>query len=115
MPPSICRYKAQPPAAPLLYAWQDGQIMTIVYKAVHNAAPEYICDLIESKQSKYSLRSLNGINLRERRPHLKTCGDRAFSVCVRLNFGTLFHQKLGLRKLFIFLKTPQNTLFQTCF
>ena len=48
------------------------KIMTIVYKAVHNAAPEYICDLIEPKQSKYSLRSINGINLRERRSHLKT-------------------------------------------
>ena len=41
------------------------KIMTIVYKAVHNAAPESICDLIESKQSKYSQRSVNGINLRE--------------------------------------------------
>ena len=57
------------------------KIMAIVYKAVHNADPEYICDLIEPKQSKYSLRSINGINLRERRSHLKTCGDRAFSVC----------------------------------
>ena len=43
------------------------KIMTIVYKAVHTAAPEYICDMIESKQSKYSLRSVNGINLREQR------------------------------------------------
>ena len=57
------------------------KIMTVVYKTVHNAAPEYICDLIESKQSKYSLSSVNGINLRERRSHLKTCGDRAFSMC----------------------------------
>ena len=57
------------------------KIMTVVYKAVHTTAPEYICDMIESKQSKYSLRSVNGINLREQRSHLKTCGDRAFSVC----------------------------------
>ena len=55
--------------------------MAFVYKAVHNAAPEHIHDLIESKESKYSLRAVNGINLRERRCHLETCGDRVFSVC----------------------------------
>ena len=34
-------------------------IMTIFYKAFHNAPPDYIWALIELKQSKYSLRSVN--------------------------------------------------------
>ena len=53
--------------------------MTIIYKAVHYAAPEYVCDFNELKQ--YSLRSVNGMNLSEQRSHLKSCEDRAFSVC----------------------------------
>ena len=72
------------------------RIMTIVYKVVHNTAPEYICTLIDLAQSKYSLCSVNGINLKIRRSYLKTCGDRAFSVCAPKHLGTLFRQKLGL-------------------
>ena len=40
------------------------KIVTIVYKAVHKTAPEYICSLIDLAQSKYSLCSVNGINLK---------------------------------------------------
>ena len=50
------------------------KIMAIVFKAVHKTAPEYICTLID-------LTIVNGINLKIRRSHPKTCGDRAFSVC----------------------------------
>ena len=72
------------------------KIMTFLYKAVHNVAPEHICDLIELKQSKYSLRSFNGVNLSEQRSHPNICGRQRF------------HQMLGLRKLFIFLKSVLN-------
>ena len=86
------------------------RIMTRAYKTVHNAAPEYICALIELTRSKNSLRSINGTNVSEQQSHLKTCEDRAFQ-CVHLNFGTLFPQKSGLQKLFVFSKSAlENTI-----
>ena len=79
-------------------------IMTIVYKAVH--------DFKESKQSKYSLRSVNGINLCERRSHLKACGDRAFSVCVPKLWNTL-PSEVGTSETVYLFKKCLKTLFQT--
>ena len=78
--------------------------MTIVYKAVHNAAPECICNLIESKQSKYSLRFVNGINLRERRSHLKNCGDRAFSECAPKFWNSLPSEVRTSETVYLFKK-----------
>ena len=63
----------------LIYCIQF-KIITIVCNAVHSMALKYICDLIELKQSKYPLRSVNDTDLQEQRSHLKTCTDKAFSV-----------------------------------
>ena len=90
-------------------------IMTIVYKAVHNAAPEYICDLIESKQSKYSLRSVNGINLRERRSHLKICGVRAFSVCAPKLWNSLPSEVRTSETIYLFKKRLKTHYFKLAF
>ena len=91
------------------------KIMTIVYKAVHNVAPEYICDLIESKQSKYSLRLINGINLRERRSHLKTCGDRAFSVCAPKLWNSLPSEVRTSETVYLFKKRLKTHYFKLAF
>ena len=67
----------------LIYCIQF-KIITIVCNAVHSMAPKYICDLIELKQCKYPLRSVNDTNLQEQRSHLKTCTDKAFfSECTK--------------------------------
>ena len=89
--------------------------MTIVYKAVHNAAPEYICVLIESKQSKYSLRSVNGINLRERRSHLKTLGDRAFSVCAPKLWNSLPSEIRTSETVYLFKKRLKTHYLKLAF
>ena len=69
--------------------------------------------LVRSKSKKFSLfpsmlffpwkglftRVFNGINLSERRAHLSSYGRRAVAL-FSPNFKTLFHQRVGLRKLF---------------
>ena len=68
------------------------KIMTIVYKAVHNADPEYICDLFESKQSIHYALSLASIFMND--DLTRGLVETELFQCVRLNLGTLFHRKL---------------------
>ena len=89
--------------------------MTIVYKAVYNAAPEYICDLIESKQSKYSLRSVNGIDLHERRSHMKNCGDRALSVWLPNFWNSLPSELRTSETVYLFKKRLRTPYFKLAF
>ena len=91
------------------------KLMTIVYKAVRNEAPEYIRDLIELKQSNYSLRSVNGTNLSIRRSHLKSCGDRAFSVCAPKLWNSLPSEVRTSETVHLFKKRLKTFYFKLAF
>eukprot|EP00112_Aurelia_sp_Birch-Aquarium-sp1_P010318 Seg2209.5 transcript_id=Seg2209.5/GoldUCD/mRNA.D3Y31 product="putative RNA-directed DNA polymerase from transposon X-element" pseudo=true protein_id=Seg2209.5/GoldUCD/D3Y31 len=91
------------------------KLMTFVYKAVRNEAPEYIRDLIELKQSNYSLRSVNGTNLSIRRSHLKSCGDRAFSVCAPKLWNSLPSEVRTSETVHLFKKRHKTFYFKLAF
>ena len=71
--------------------------------------------MIESKQSKYSLRSVNGINLREQRSHLKTSGERAFSVCAPKLWNSLPSEVRTSETVFLFKKRLKTHYFKLAF
>ncbi len=58
----------------------DFKIILFAYKALHNSAPDYICDLIKPYTASRSLRSSDQLLLSVPRSRCKTKGDRAFSV-----------------------------------
>ncbi len=59
----------------------DFKILPFAFKALHNSAPDYICDLIRPyTASRRSLRSCDQLLLSAPHSHCKTKGDQAFSV-----------------------------------
>ncbi len=58
----------------------DFKVLLFAYKALHNSAPDYICDLIKPYTAPRSLRSSDQLLLSVPRSRCKTKGDRAFSV-----------------------------------
>ncbi len=58
----------------------DFKVLLFAYKALHNSAPDYICDLIKPYTASRSLRSSDQLLLSVPRSRCKTKGDRAFSV-----------------------------------
>ncbi len=58
----------------------DFEVLLFAYKALHNSAPDYICDLIKPYTASRSLRSSDQLLLSVPRSRCKTKGDRAFSV-----------------------------------
>ncbi len=58
----------------------DFKVLLFAYKALHNSAPDYICDLIKPYTASRSLRSSDQLFLSVPRSRCKTKGDRAFSV-----------------------------------
>ena len=58
----------------------DFKILGLVYKALHNQAPDYLCELLKQYKPLRSLRS-SGHNLLDiPKSNTKTYGDRSFSV-----------------------------------
>ncbi len=80
----------------------------MVFKSLHDQAPGYISDLHEVRKSKYSLRSMNGIDLQEQRLKLNTYGDRAFSVCAPRLWKKLPHSIKTTPSLDIFKKNGKR-------
>ncbi len=58
----------------------DFKVLLFAYKALHNSAPDYVCDLIKPYTASRSLRSSDQLLLSVPRSRCKTKGDRAFSV-----------------------------------
>ena len=50
-------------------------LLLITYKAIHGLAPQYICELVQMKQSGWELRSTNQYLLQIPKTRLKTYGD----------------------------------------
>ena len=91
------------------------KVLTMVFKSLHNEAPTYISDLLELKKSNYSLRSANGINLKEQRSRLKYYGDRAFSVCAHRLWNMLPNNVKSSPNLDIFKKNLETYFFKIDF
>ena len=56
------------------------KILVTTYNALYNTGPSYISNLLSRRNSHYSLRSHNSIQLAVPRSRCKTFGDRAFAV-----------------------------------
>ena len=56
------------------------KILLITFKAIHDLAPKYLCDLLTFKSSLYNLRSSDSILLSMPAVRSRTLGDRAFMV-----------------------------------
>ena len=56
------------------------KLLFIKYKAVHGLAPQYICELVQMKQSSREIQSKNQYLLQIPNSRLQTYGDFAFSV-----------------------------------
>jgi hypothetical protein len=59
----------------------DYKVLMVTFKAVHNLAPYYLCDLIVPYNPARSLRSESKHLLFEQSFRLKSLGGRAFSTC----------------------------------
>ncbi len=58
----------------------DFKVLLFAYNALHNSAPDYICDLIKPYTAPRSLRSSDQLLLSVPHSRCKTKGDQAFSV-----------------------------------
>ena len=58
------------------------KVLLLTYKALNNLAPVYISNLLVQYEPSRNLRSTDKYLLRIPQTHLKTYGDRAFSVAV---------------------------------
>ena len=83
----VCRKKKRDNVTPLLKElhWLpvkhriEYKIAMLVFKCLHNLAPQYLCDLIERYEPQRSLRSANK-NIVVEKPGKQRIGDRAFKA-----------------------------------
>ena len=69
-----CTDSLWPPGLSILY-----KVLLLVYKALHNAVPDYLSDLLQHRQIRAGLRSSDEIQLVEPVFCLKNYGHRSFS------------------------------------
>ena len=56
------------------------KVLLYAYKALHDRAPGYLCELVEKKRHRRDLRSASKHHLEVPRPRTATYGDRSFRV-----------------------------------
>lgn len=91
----------------------DFKVFLFVYKALHKAGPDYICDLIQPYTTSRSSRSCNQLLLSVPRSRCKSKGDRAFAVAAPKLWNSLPFTIRASPSLCVFksnLKTPFYTL-----
>ncbi len=89
------------------------KILTMTWKSINGAAPQYLSDLIVDKTVTRSLRSDNKNLLHVPVTSLKTCGDRAFCKAAPTLWNKLPQKIRGLEKIESFKKNLKTHLFQT--
>ena len=65
------------------------KILVFTYKAIHDLAPGYICELISARRHSRVLRSTNDVKLHQPVTAVPSYGDRAFSVAAPLLWNEL--------------------------
>jgi hypothetical protein len=92
------------------------KIALLVFKAMRDMAPSYLCDLIkEQMPGRYALRSNNQKLLQIPRTKTKTFGDRAFAVSAPRIWNSLLQSVRDSRNLSSFKTNLKTFLFKTAF
>lgn len=91
----------------------DFKVLLITFKALNDAAPEYLKDLIVPKDQSRSLRNKN--ILYAPRTFTKSFGDRAFSAAAPKLWNSLPSETRAIKSLPQFKKTIKTQLFNSVF
>ena len=88
------------------------KILLLVYKAKHQIAPKYLCDMIgETPSTRYHLRSATAGKLYVPRSNCKRFGDRSFGVCGPKLWNLLPSHLVNCRNIVDFKKKLKTNLF----
>ena len=91
------------------------KILLLTFKATHNLAPRYICDLLKPYPTPRLLRSSDENFLAIPQSRTKTYGDRAFSVAAPKLWNALPDELRYINELGHFKSRLKTHLFKTCY
>ena len=98
-------------------AWIQFKILLITFKAIHDLAPKYLCDLLTFKSSLYNLRS-SGSSILLSMPAVRsktTLGDRAFMVAEPTLWNSLPKELRAITNVNSFKVHIKTYLFRTVY
>ncbi|KAF7646862.1 hypothetical protein LDENG_00181120, partial [Lucifuga dentata] len=93
----------------------DFKILLLVFKALHNQTPAYICDLLTSYKSDCCLRSSDRNLLVVPKSRLVTKGDHAFAIPFSCYANSLPEDLRGAENIDIFKRRLKTHLFSLAF
>ena len=91
------------------------KVLLLTFKALHQMAPSYICDLLVPHQPTRTLRSSDASFLVIPRSKLRTCGDRSFSVAAPKYWNDLPGQLRNCHNLSCFKAGLKTYLFRKAY
>ena len=87
------------------------KILLLAYKCVKDLAPKYLKDVITLYKPTRSLRSVEGLLLKQPRSRLVTCGDRAFACAAPRLWNNLPQNLRASKDVRVFKKDLKTFLF----
>lgn len=93
----------------------NSKILTMVHKAKHNNAPEYLCELIQPLTFARTTRRSLQTNLKTPKTHKRTFADRSFSVAGPTLWNRLPEKIRSEEDHKTFKKILKTFLFESCY